>query len=147
MFFGVWLATVLVYLPCVRYSFVSHDDQEYVYQNDHVKGGLTASNVLWAVKSCGYACNWHPLAWMSLQADAWAREEGIGKREEGNGMQGLDGLAHVMHLHNVILHGANAALLFALMLVIARGLPEVDALRTSPFFIFHFSLCYGRSIR
>lgn len=111
---AVFLAVAAVYWPATRFDFVCVDDQEYVYENDHVLGGLTASNVSWAVRSCGYAQNWHPLAWMSLQADVSAA-----KRFRGEGVA-LPALSHVMHLHNLLLHAANAALLLLLMLRLCK---------------------------
>ena len=75
-----------------------YDDDEYVYVNTHVLGGLTASGVRWAVTAY-HAANWHPLTWISHMADVqfFGPEPG----------------AH--HLVNAGLHAANAVLLFLVL--------------------------------
>jgi hypothetical protein len=75
-----------------------YDDDEYVYVNTHVLGGLTASGVRWAVTAY-HAANWHPLTWISHMTDVqfFGPEPG----------------AH--HLVNAALHAANAVLLFLVL--------------------------------
>ena len=122
MLFAMAAAVVfLTYLPSGHYGFVGLDDPEYILENDHVRTGLSASNVWWAVTSCGYASNWHPLAWMSLQADVEiAARTGLEKRPGPVVLTGipdeLPGLARTMHLHNVAVHVLNAILLMVLIL-------------------------------
>lgn len=111
--FLTFACIALAYLPSARFSFVSCDDYQYVYENPQVLGGLTASNVTWAITSCGYAYNWHPLAWISLQADATLTKA---LRGEINN----DRLSHVMHAHSLLLHAANGTLLFILLLLLCR---------------------------
>jgi Tfp pilus assembly protein PilF len=65
------LITVAVYAQLSSHTFTSLDDGDYVTANAHVIGGLTGENVRWALTS-GHASNWHPLTWMSLQADVSA---------------------------------------------------------------------------
>ena len=79
------------------YGFV-FDDDRYFFSNYHVKAGLTPQGVLWAFQT-GYASNWHPLTWLSLMLDAQ--------------LFGIDPAGP--HLINVILHAANAMLLFLLL--------------------------------
>jgi tetratricopeptide (TPR) repeat protein len=97
-----WLAAVMLagvafaaFAPAIGYGFVNCDDGAYVSLNEHVLSGLTASDVRWAFTTFT-AGNWHPLTWLSLQVDAsiW------GSKPSG------------FHLTNVVLHAANAALLF-----------------------------------
>jgi tetratricopeptide (TPR) repeat protein len=88
--------TLLVYSPTFHYPFVYYDDPEYVVESPHVQAGLTAESARWAFTTfdCG---NWHPLTWLSLQLDS----------------QVYGGLtAGGFHLTNVLLHTANAVLLF-----------------------------------
>ena len=80
------------------YGFVNFDDDSYFSSNYHVKAGLTWKGVLWAFRT-GYASNWHPLTWLSLMLDV---------QIFGTGPTGP-------HLTNVILHAANAMLLFLLL--------------------------------
>lgn len=113
LFIGVAIAVFFLYLPCVRYDFVSYDDGSYVYCNERVINGLSLENALWAAKSCGYASNWHPLTWLSLQADATASKMIHGRVDYAE-------LSHVMHFHNVLLHTANTILLLLLMMAMCR---------------------------
>ena len=100
--FGVCvLLVVLVFLIFGRtcwFGFVDYDDDQYFYSNPHVKAGLTWSGLTWSFQT-GYANNWHPLTWLSLMLDA---------QLFGTGAAGP-------HLTNVILHAANAVLLFLLL--------------------------------
>ncbi len=81
--------------PALACDFVNFDDFTYVIRNAQVKDGLSAAGVRWAFTT-SRAANWHPLAWLSLQLDATLF---------GPGPLGF-------HLTNVLLHAANAALLF-----------------------------------
>jgi tetratricopeptide (TPR) repeat protein len=88
--------TFVVFLPSLRCQFVNFDDPQYVSKNPQVKGGLSGEGVYWAFTTY-HAANWHPLTWLSLQLDAtlWGGAKPFG-----------------FHLTNVLLHAANAALLF-----------------------------------
>lgn len=107
--FGLALAVALFFAPSSRFGFVAIDDQDYVTENERVKRGLSLDGVTWAFSSCGYASNWHPLAWISLMADATVAHR-------------ASSLPKVMHLHNVLLHAANAAFLLLLMIALLRRL-------------------------
>jgi Flp pilus assembly protein TadD len=91
---------LVVFLPALRNGFV-WDDQQYVLENPHVTGGLTAGNLRWALTSF-LAGNWHPLTWASHMLDVR--------------LFGLAAWGH--HLTNVLLHLANTLLLYLLL----RGL-------------------------
>jgi hypothetical protein len=97
---GLLLAvvTLLVYWPARHCDFLGYDDPGYYSENVHVLGGFNWSNVVWAFTS-GDAANWHPLTWLSLMLDA----EIFGNSPGGP------------HLVNLLLHAANAALLFLLL--------------------------------
>src|SRR4029077_6427124 len=60
--------TFAVFAPVLRNGFVSYDDEEYVVRNSHVRSGLTAGNVGWAMTATE-AANWHPVTWISHMAD------------------------------------------------------------------------------
>lgn len=92
------LATLIVFWPVERSEFISYDDPEYVVSNPHVQSGLTADNIVWAF-SHGYASNWHPLTWMSHMLDVTLF---------GPGPRGP-------HVVNLLLHAANADLLFLVL--------------------------------
>lgn len=92
------LATVLAYWPATRFGFSSLDDGGYVFQNPLVTGGLTLGAVRRAFASphLGY---WIPATWLSYMVDV----------ELG----GLD--PFVFHRTNILLHAANALLVFWLL--------------------------------
>jgi tetratricopeptide (TPR) repeat protein len=87
--------TLLVYLPVRTFDFVNYDDPDYVTNNLHVRSGLTADGVLWALTSQD-AGNWHPLTWLSHMLDCR--------------LFGLNGGGH--HLTSLALHALNTLLLF-----------------------------------
>ena len=91
--------TLYVYAPSWRHGFLTYDDSIYVSQNDHVSQGLTKQGFIWAFTT-GHAANWHPLTWLSHMLD----------------VQTFGMAAGPHHLVNVILHIANALLLFWLLL-------------------------------
>src|SRR5437763_4670518 len=91
--------TLTLYARTARFDFVNLDDGPYVYGNDHVLGGLTASNVAWAFTT-GWPAYWHPLTLLSLMLD----------------VQLFGNKPGPMHIHNAVLHAINAALLFVALL-------------------------------
>lgn len=99
------LATLLVYLPAARNTFVNYDDDEYIVNNPIVKQGLTVAGFQWA-STTWHASNWHPLTWLSHMTDCE--------------LFGLRAGAH--HFVNVLFHAANAALLFVLLMWLTRAL-------------------------
>lgn len=114
-----FLLTALVYLPSIRYDFITYDDLVYVLENEHMRQGLTLSNVKWALASRTYASNWHPLAWISMMADV---SLGQGCRLSPEAwMQTGNRISYIMHAHNVILHAANAALLLLIVSCLCKG--------------------------
>lgn len=91
--------TVGLYARTVHFEFTNFDDNAYVYENHHVMGGLSGENFVWAFTT-DFAANWHPLIWLSLMLDVsvFGAKPGL------------------MHLENTLLHAANTALLFAVLL-------------------------------
>jgi tetratricopeptide (TPR) repeat protein len=89
------LATLLVFLPAGRYHFVNFDDPDYVVDNPFVRNGLNWTDFGWAFTSF-HSGNWHPLTWISHQADCE--------------FFGLNAGAH--HFVNLLFHAANVALAF-----------------------------------
>jgi len=120
------VVTMAAFAPSTRYAFVNYDDPETILENRHISTGLTAETVRWAFTDAGYASNYHPLTWCSLSLDvSIGRALGLpdvrSPKTDGAKWIGEDSpLARVVHVHNLVLHGLNAALLFLLMLALAR---------------------------
>lgn len=95
---GLVLVTVVLYARVATFDFISYDDPDYVTNNPHVKSGLNAESVHWALTSTDYF-NWFPLTWLSLELDAQV----YGLWPGG------------YHLTNLALHVANSVLLFWLL--------------------------------
>jgi hypothetical protein len=99
------VAVALVFITACGFEFVNYDDGEYVTNNEHVKMGLSAAGLRWAFTTYE-ASNWHPLTWLSLQADV--------------SLFGVN--AHRMHLTSVLLHAGAVAFL-------ARALQQLTGAR------------------
>lgn len=97
-------ATLAVYSQVRHYEFVNYDDPEYVGENIHVRAGLTADSLVWALTSFD-AANWFPLTWITHMADCQ--------------FFGMESGWH--HLTNVWLHALNALLLFAVLKRMTRA--------------------------
>jgi tetratricopeptide (TPR) repeat protein len=106
------LLVAAVFGQSVGFGFIAIDDAFYVTGNSHVARGLTGEGVRWALTSLE-ASNWHPLTWISHMLDV--------------SVYGLSPGGH--HLTSVLLHAANAALLYALLRAMtgARGRSAVVA--------------------
>lgn len=89
------LATLTVYWQVRNHEFVDFDDDLYVTQNPHVRGGLTSESMIWAFTAT-HSSNWHPLTWLSHMLDVQ--------------LYGMDPGRH--HLTNVLFQIANTLLLF-----------------------------------
>jgi protein O-mannosyl-transferase len=95
---GLAALTGVVYSRTAWYPFVNFDDGEYVFENAHVRAGLTWNTVKWAFMSMT-AGNWHPLTWLSHSFDAQ--------------LFGLNAGAH--HVTSLLLHTLNTILLFLVL--------------------------------
>ena len=92
------LSTLLIYFQVGTFEFDNYDTGKYVYDNRHVKAGLTAKSIKWAFTTV-YFSNWHPLTWLSHMLDVQ--------------LYGLHPGRH--HLTNVLFHIANTILLFVIL--------------------------------
>jgi hypothetical protein len=92
------LLVLVVFGPTCGHEFVNFDDDEYVYENDHVRAGLTIQGIAWALTAF-HASNWHPLTWLSHMLDCQ--------------LYGMNPGGH--HLTNVFLHVAASIVLFLTM--------------------------------
>lgn len=90
--------TLAVYNQANHFPFISYDDDRYVYENAHVRAGLTWSTFTWALTSTDEA-NWHPLTWMSHALDCELFHLNPGGH----------------HLTSILLHTVNVVLLFLLL--------------------------------
>lgn len=89
--------TFLVYSPALTADFVNYDDPVYVTANANLHEGFTLDTIIWAFSERRRSSHWHPLTWISLALDF----ELFGFKAWG------------YHLINVVLHSANAILVFA----------------------------------
>ena len=92
------VVTLALYNPVSRNGFVNFDDDRYVIDNPQVRAGLRGSTVSWAFTSLEQA-NWHPLTWLSHALDCQLFQ--------------LNPIGH--HYINLLLHAANALLLFLIL--------------------------------
>ena len=91
-------AVLALFWGALSCDFVNYDDPAYVTSNAQVERGLSWAGVNWALGTDA-ASNWHPLTWLSHMADV--------------SVWGLKPRGH--HLTSVLLHAANAVLLFLLL--------------------------------
>lgn len=92
------VAVIALYWPALQCGFVNYDDDRYVTENARVQNGLSLDNIRWAFAN-QVADNWHPLTVLShMLVCQFCR---------------LNPAGH--HLANVVLHAANAALVFLLL--------------------------------
>jgi Flp pilus assembly protein TadD len=91
------VASLAVYKPVIRNSFINFDDGQYITHNPHVAAGLNWGTIRWSFSSFDQA-NWHPLTWISHALDYQ--------------LFGASPAGH--HYVNVLLHSCNAVLLFLL---------------------------------
>jgi tetratricopeptide (TPR) repeat protein len=107
--------TLAVFFPTTANDFINFDDGAYIFNNRHVRDGLSIADVRWALTSLE-AANWHPLTWISLQLDAQlcghspAGPIPAPQRDRAR----LD-LAWHSHLTNALLHAASTALIFTVL--------------------------------
>ena len=98
-------ASLSVFWQVQNHDFVNIDDPQYVADNPQVKNGLTRTSFIWAFTTT-HASNWHPLTWLSHMLDCQ--------------LYGLNPRGH--HLTSVLLHVANAVLLFLVLNHMTGGL-------------------------
>ncbi len=100
LLFCLLLAVVVLvsYNHVTHNGFLNYDDDRYITDNAHVRAGLTWATVKWAFTTYDEA-NWTPLSWVSHALDC----ELFGLNPAGQ------------HYVSVLLHAANAVLLFLLV--------------------------------
>ncbi len=98
------VATLAFYNPIVRNTFTDFDDSVYILRNPQIRSGLNWATVKWSFTTF-HAGYWHPLTWLSHALDCQLFH--------------LSPVDH--HYVNLLLHAANAVLLF-LLLQSATGL-------------------------
>ena len=91
-------ATLAFYNPIVHNQFTDFDDSVYVLKNSQVQTGLTWETVKWSFTTF-HAGFWLPLTWLSHALDCQIFR--------------LNPAGH--HYINLLLHAANAVLLFLLL--------------------------------
>ncbi|MGA2353770.1 MAG: tetratricopeptide repeat protein [Terriglobales bacterium] len=98
------LATLALYNAVTRAPFLNYDDPVYVTNNPQVRAGLSWKTIVWTFRT-PKDFDWHPMTWLSFAADS----QMFGQNPAG------------FHTTNLLLHTANALLLF-LLLESATGL-------------------------
>jgi hypothetical protein len=111
------LLVLAVYAPVAGHRFINFDDGLYVAGNPLVRDGLTARGLLGALRP--RALNWHPLTWVSHMLDV----ELFGLRPGPH------------HLVSVLIHAANASLLFGLLRALTGA--AAPALAVAALFAVH----------
>ena len=112
------LGTLALFAPVRNFAFVNFDDDVFVFANDFVRQGFTWPGIKWAFLSADIDY-WRPLSWLSHMLDV----EIFGLRAGGH------------HLTSVLIHAANAVVLFlALHRLTKRLLPSLLA---AAFFAWH----------
>ena len=99
------LVTIATYWQVTGHDFISYDDLEYVTGNPHVQHGLTPESLVWAFGTT-HTANWHPLTWLSHLLDIQ--------------LYGMNPRGH--HVSGLLLHVANAVLLFVVFRRMTRTL-------------------------
>lgn len=100
------LAAAAAYLPLWDNGFINLDDGIYITFNKHVQLGLTLDNLKWAFSFADKpGTYWHPATWLSLMLD--------------HDLFGLNPAGY--HGINLLLHTANALLIFAILQIITRS--------------------------
>src|SRR6266705_2525670 len=89
---------MVCFWPVTHHAFINFDDPDYITQNPHIQAGLTWSTVKWAFTTF-HAGNWHPVTWLSHALDCQIFR--------------LNPAGY--HYTNLLLHAANAVLLFLLL--------------------------------
>lgn len=87
-----------VFGQTLGHEFINYDDPAYVYENPHVRGGVTIQAIAWAFTH-SHGQNWHPLTSISHILDCQ--------------FYGLDAGGH--HFTNVLLHSIAVILLFVVL--------------------------------
>jgi len=115
---GFCASLFLLYQQSFSFDYAYFDDADYVLKNPVVMEGLSWQGIYWAMTSLQLS-NWHPLTWMSHMLDVSLFGSAPGPA----------------HIHNVVLHGINSILVYALLLRWAGAF--VPAVLLSLIFLVH----------
>ncbi len=99
------VATFVVYGQVRNHEFIDYDDNTHVFENPHVREGLTPESIIWAFTAT-QGVLWHPLTWLSFMVDYE--------------LFGLN--PGWYHLVNVLFHIANTLILFLFLRYITGAL-------------------------
>lgn len=89
------IITFAAYEPILHNSFVTFDDDSYIYDNSNITSGLTIKNIIWSFTNI-HANNYHPLTSISHMLDCQLYRLYPGGH----------------HLTNLVFHILNTSLLF-----------------------------------
>lgn len=95
---GLAILIFSVYWQVGGYSFIAFDDDVYVYENPHVRKGLTLEGIWWSFTTF-HGSNWHPVTWISHMTDVE--------------LFGIDAGWH--HWMNVLFHLLDTLLLYVVL--------------------------------
>ena len=90
--------TLALYWQTGGFELTGFDDDIYIRDNPHVLAGLSMDGFIWAFTT-NHDANWFPLTWLTHMLDVELYGDDYGKH----------------HVTNVVLHIANAILLFVLL--------------------------------
>src|SRR6202047_3383420 len=102
---GLVAITWAVFGQTFHHQFINYDDPLYVYDNPHVRAGLSWHGIAWAFTHV-HSQNWHPLTTISHMLDCQ--------------VFGLNPGAQ--HLVNVFWHSIAAVLLFLLLAEVTNSI-------------------------
>jgi tetratricopeptide (TPR) repeat protein len=105
----IFLAVMAVFSPCLRNGFVDWDDPAMLLENPHYRG-LGPAQLRWMFTTF-HMGHYQPLSWITLAVDYLSAKAWFG--------DGLDPRSY--HLTNIVLHAANAVLVYLLGLKLLRG--------------------------
>ncbi len=95
VYLALAIVSLIAYEPVRHNEFLEYDDGVYITENEGVRAGLLNGNIINAFTATDTNF-WHPLTLLSHMLDCE--------------LFGLNPLGH--HVHNLLLHIANALLLF-----------------------------------
>src|ERR1700719_2531987 len=122
---AVFLAalTWAVFGQTIHHQFINYDDPLYVYDNAHVRAGLSWHGIAWAFTHI-HSQNWHPLTTISHMLDCQ--------------LFGVNPGAH--HLVNVFWHSVAAVLLFVMLAQMTDGPNRTGGIWPSAFVAAVFAI-------
>ncbi|HYS53405.1 MAG TPA: hypothetical protein VER58_06540 [Thermoanaerobaculia bacterium] len=77
VFFGLAVLILIVFGQVTSHAFLNYDDGQFIYENEHVRNGLTVDAIGWALSST--SIGWYPITWLShiLDVDLWRMQAGM----------------------------------------------------------------------